>query len=100
MIFRAYIGVESLTDVGGRFYLAGATAGSRVGSATDEGGGWYSVDMGTLPAASVADHIRWDSISDATVDAREDLFVYRVNVGSINGTNVIGAGVAENLWRA
>jgi hypothetical protein len=55
MILRAYVGVEGLTDVGGRFYLANATAGARVAPATDEGKGWYSVEMGPIPDATSED---------------------------------------------
>jgi hypothetical protein len=107
MILRAYIGTTGLTDVAARFYLVNATAGASVTPATEEGKGWYSADMGTLPAEGVADHVRWSSAGDATIDAREDLAPLQkeialatgVNVATINGATVNGAGTSGDLWR-
>lgn len=107
---RAYLGTAGLTDVGYRLYTRNTPVAARsTTDILDEGDGWYSAGTVTL----AGDNVRWDSISDATAIAREDLTILiflttlsgititsgKVDVGKINGATVLGSGIPSDLWR-
>lgn len=81
---RAYLGVDSLTDVGYQFYSTTLPLGSRVtAGVTSEGDGWYSATGVTL----AGDNLRWNSTGTPDAKAREDITL-KNSIASIQAKTV------------
>lgn len=92
---RAYLGVAGLTDVVYQFYTQNISAGIPfLAPVVDEGDGWYSVTVPSLPG----DHVRWSSPSDPTALARGDNETLAALTGTIRA-NLGTAGLTDVGYR-